>query len=92
MRALMRSTTLQLFEALRDLVSSRDGDTDSPFSTQELLATSGLEQAVLEEELALLKKMVLLTQPDAEPGSWRLTPLGAAACVNDATFSTVFRR
>jgi hypothetical protein len=88
----MRPTTLKLFETIRDLVSARDGNTDGPFSTQELLDGSGLGQSDLQEELALLKKMVLLVEPEAEPGTWRLTPLGAAACVNDATFSTVFRR
>ena len=47
---------------------------------------------MFDEELALLEKMVLVTETGEGSGTFKLTPLGAAACVNDATFATVFRR
>ena len=88
----MRLSTVKLFEAIAALVAARDGDTLATFVAEELIESSGLEPVTVQEELELLEKLVVVAHPDSDPARWKLTPVGAAASVNAATFDTVFRR
>ena len=86
------ATTRQVFMCFRKGVEDETADAEGFLSYDFLLEAAGVEAETLDQELGMLKKMVLIERRSETAKEWRLTPLGTAAAQNDATCDTIFRR